>query len=72
MGTAAGTRAVLQLVKIVRELRLDRVVDGGVLAALKLEWVLLQVVELLLAAVVLGVHVALGTDRLEGPQSISL
>ena len=29
MGTAAGTRAVLQLVKIARELRLDRVVDAG-------------------------------------------
>ena len=35
------------------------------MAALELERVLLQVVELLLAGAVLGVHVALGPDRLE-------
>src|SRR4051794_9151397 len=66
MGTAAGTGAALQLVKPVRELRLDWVIGGVVLAALKLEWVLLQVIELLLTALVLGVHVAAVTERLEG------
>ena len=46
---------------------LDGRVGGVVVATAKLERVVLQVVELLLAGAVLGVHVALGPDRLEAP-----
>src|SRR6476469_5745705 len=65
MDPARGAGAVLELVQTVRELRLDRCVGGVSVAALKLVRVLLQVVQLLLAGTVLGVHVPLGPDRLK-------
>src|SRR2546423_8699335 len=66
MEAAAGTSAFLQLVEVGRELGPNRRVGAVVVAVLKLKRVPLEVVELLLPDAVLGVHVPLGPDRLEG------